>query len=288
MMTNLLSGNVFRTSIILFIVSSILMVLVKKVRKVFTKNKLQAIVYVIVLALLFGLTALLSHHKILNDSPINSYIGIELILFVLGIGHVFVLRIYFKELSENKSEFFGEVVLTLAFLAVALLAFVQVVSRFRSPYLMVYLTAGIAFIIPLLVLKLYEFAALIPVPVYKKWFFPLNNDIKEPTNSELSNPLVISLEFEKRPGDKDISRFKVKAPEYMEFGKLFYFFVDDYNALHPEKKIKVTEDNGELSGWIFYFKPRWWQSIRHIDANKTIDWNGIREESNIMVQRVRA
>ena len=85
-----------------------------------------------------------------------------------------------------------------------------------------------------------------------------------------------------------MSRFKVKAPEHMEFGKLFYFFVDDYNALHPERKIEVMDTNNELAGWIFYFKPHWWNSLRHIDANKTIEWNGIREENKIIVQRIEA
>ena len=288
MMTSLLNGNVLKLSIILFLVSSLLMVLVKKVRKVFTKNKLQAIVYVIVLAVLFALTALLGYSKVLDNSPTNSFIAIESVIFILGIGHIFVLRTYFKELSETKNEFFSEFVMTLAFLGIALLAFTQVISRFREPFVLVYLAVGFAFIVPFLVLKTYEFAMSIPVPVYKKWFFPLNQDIKEPTSNELSNPLVISFEFKKNLGDKDMSRFKVKAPEHMEFGKLFYFFVDDYNALHPERKIEVMDNNNELAGWIFYFKPHWWNSLRHIDANKSIEWNGIREENNIIVQRIEA
>jgi hypothetical protein len=263
------------------------MVLVKKVRKVFTKNKVQAIVYVLVLALLFGLTGLLGYYKILDNSPTNSFIAIEIIIFLLGIGHIFVLRSFFSELSENKNEFFGEFIITLAFLGIALLAFTQVISRFREPFVLTYLAVGFAFIIPLLVLKTYEFALSIPVPVYKKWFYPLNENIKDPTSNELSNPIVISFEFKKKFGDKDMSRFKVKAPEHMEFGKLFYFFVDDYNALHPERKIEVLGENNELAGWIFYFKPHWWSALRHIDANKTIEWNGIREENNIIVQRLK-
>ncbi len=286
MMTSLLNGNVFKISIILFFVSSLLMVLVTKVRKMFTKNKMQAIVYAIVLMLLFGLTGLLSYYKILNDSPTISYVSIETVLFILGIGHIFVLRSYFKELSEDKSELFGELIFTMAFLGIGLLALVQIVSRFRAPFSLVYLSAGIAFIIPLLVLKLYEFASLIPVPVYKEWFFPLGNNIKEPTNNELSNPIVINFAFKKRQSDKEVSRFTVKAPEHMEFGRFFYFFVDDYNALHPETQIEIAQSNGEFPGWNFYFKPYWWNAVRYIDANKTVEWNGIREGNDILVERV--
>ncbi|MBU2951691.1 TssN family type VI secretion system protein [Tamlana agarivorans] len=288
MMASLLNGDVFKLSIILVLLSSILMAVVKKVRNVFTKNKLKAIVYAVVLAILFGLTGLLAYHKILDDSPTNSYLAIELILLFIGIAHIFAMRTYFKELTETKVEFIGEFVLTLVFLGIALLAFVQVISRFKEGFVLVYLSAGFAFLIPLLVLKTYEYAVSIPVEIYKKWFYPINQDIKDPTSNELSNPLVISLEFKKKFGDKERSRFKVKAPEHMEFGKLFYFFVDDYNALHPEHKIEITDLKGGASGWVFYFKPHWWKGLRHIDANKTIEWNGIREENNIIVQRVEA
>lgn len=287
-MTSLLNGNVFKLGIILFLVSSLLMILVSKVRKIFAKNKAQTIVYLIILLVLFAATGLLNYEKILNDSPLNSYVGTELIFFILGIVHIFVLRTYFKELSENKSDFFGEVVCTIIFVGIALLAFIYVVGRFREPFVFLYASAGLTFIIPLLILKMYEFAALIPVPIYKKWFYPVNKDIKEPKSNELNNPLVISFQFEKKYGDKEISRFKVKAPEEMEFGRLFYFFVDDYNELHPEDKIDVLENDGSITGWIFYFKPRWWNSIRHIDANKTVQWNKIREDNNIVVQRINS
>ncbi|WP_158651402.1 TssN family type VI secretion system protein [Pseudotamlana carrageenivorans] len=288
MMTSFAHSDVFKISLILLLISSVLMVLVKKVRTIFSKNKLKALIYAVVLALLFALTGFLAYDKVLNNSPTQAFMAIELIFFILGIIHVFTMRNTFKAVIGQKLEFLNEFMLTLVFLGVALFVFIQVVSRFRPEFVSIYMTAGLVFITPFLVLKTFEYAMAIPVQVYKKWLFPIRQEIKEPTASELSNPLVISLEFKKKSGDKELSRFKVKAPEQMEFGKLFYFFVDDYNALHPERKIEITDNEGGASAWIFYFKPRWWRALRHIDANKTIEWNGIREENSIVVQRVEA
>ena len=162
----------------------------------------------------------------------------------------------------------------------------NVVAQFKKPFTYIFTSAAFAFLIPIITYKMYEFSALIPVPVYKSWWFPVGKKMKEPTGNELSNPLVISLEFKKNRNDSEISRFKVKAPVDMEFGRLFYFFVDDYNEFNPDSQIDVKQPGGNPDGWIFYFKPSWLSGVRHIDATKTVDWNGIKEESKITVQRV--
>jgi len=135
--------------------------------------------------------------------------------------------------------------------------------------------------------KLYEFATSIPVPIYKKWLYPVGENIKDPTSKELKDPLVISFEFRKNEDISDVTNFRVKAPEAMEFGKLFYFFINDYNERHPEGKIQYLDDLGaEPQGWIFYFKPNWWSSLKHINFAKTILGNNIKEDNVIICQRV--
>ncbi len=283
---NLLNGPMLKVSFVLLILGTLIMAFVSKLRKLLAKNKFKVLLYVVSLLGVFALTGLLSSPKILNDVPLNSFIGAEIIFFCLGIGHLFVMRIHFKELSEKKDDFLMEFLFTLFMIVLALLAFVNVVGLYRQELSVVFMSAGIAFVIPFLVLKMYEFVTLIPAPIYQKWYFPIGQDIKDPEGKELANPLVISLEFNKQKTDQEISRFKLKAPEGMEFGKLFYFFVDDYNDLHPEGQIMVSDRTGTASGWIFYFKPNWWSSVCYIDAKRTVEWNGIKEENTIIAQRV--
>lgn len=284
--SNLLSGNAFKISILLLIAGSIIMMLFTKVRKVFTKQKKQAIFYAIFILITFGLVGFISSSKFFNDAAFNSFIGMQIIFILLGVMHLFIMRKYFDSLSENTSDFFSEFLFSIAITFIGLCAFLNVVTKFRTDINYVFLASAIPFLFPFLTYKLYEYSLLIPVPVYKKWFYPLEVDVKEPTKKELENPLVISFEFQKKHDISDITNFRVKAPENMEFGKLFYFFINDYNERHPESTIDYLDvKTEEPYGWIFYKKPSWLKSLRHINFSKTVLNNDIREDYVIVCQR---
>ena len=286
-MGNILNGDIFRLSMGLVIISTLIMMLVTKLRKLFTKNKLRAFIYALLIFVTFALTGLLSSSKVLNDTPLNSFYGFEFFLFGLGVLHLYVLRKYFPDLSEDKSEFFLEFLFTLIYTCLGLIAFLQVVNRFRSPFNYVFMSSALLFVIPTLVFKMYEFAMLIPVPIYKSWLFPLNKDIKDPTMAELTHPRVISFEFRKKESESDITNFRVKAPKNMEFGKLFYFFIIDYNAREPGGDIETLDEKTQQPcGWVFHFKPNWWSPLKHVDFSNTIAANHIKEDSVIICRRV--
>jgi hypothetical protein len=285
---NIASGDIFKLSIGLMIIGSLIMTLVTKLRKLFTKSKKQAIIYALFILVSFALIGLLSSVKVLNDTPFNSFIGFQFLFFVLGILHLYILRKYFPDLSEDKSEFFYEFLFTLAYACLGIIGFIQVINRFNSPYSYIFISSTILFMIPTLFVKLYEFAMIIVLPIYDSWVFPFNKNIKDPTKEELINPRVISFEFKKEKNDTDITNFRVKAPRGMEFGKLFYFFIIDYNERHPESRIEAVEEKTEQpSAWVFYFKTNWYSSIKHINFNHTVAANSIKEDAVIICRRVK-
>lgn len=268
------------------IVSSIIMMLVTKLRKLFTKNKKRALLYALFILATFALTGLLSSSKVLNDTPINSFFGFQVIFFGLGILHLYVLRKYFPSLSEDTSEFFPEFLFTLAYTCLGLIAFIQIVNRFKSPFSYIFMSSAILFLLPTLFYKMYEFAMHIAVPIYESWMFPLSKEIKDPTKEELANPRVISFEFKKNKNENDITNFRVKAPQAMEFGKLFYFFLIDYNERHPEGLIEILDTKTQQPcNWVFYFKPNWWSPIKHINFNQTVAANNVKEDQVIICRR---
>ncbi len=284
---SIVSGDAFKFSLIFFFIGSLIMMLFTQLRKLFTKNKKKAIVYAIVILVSFALVGLLNSSKVLNDTPLNSFIGFQILFLILGGLHVYVLRNFFKDLSEDKSKFFPEFLFTIAFICIGLIAFFNVTYRFREAYSFLFLISATAFLVPFLFYRLYEFALSIPVPVYKKWLYPLGDNIKDPSAKELKDPLVISFEFQKKQDNNDVTNFRVKAPEAMEFGKLFYFFINDYNERHPESTIEFLNSNSnEPLGWIFYFKPNWWSGLRHINFAKTVSGNDIKEDHVIVCKRV--
>jgi Type VI secretion system, TssN len=287
LMGNIANGQIFKLNIGLMIVSTLIMALMTKLRKLFKKSKKRAIIYAIFILVTFALTGLLSSSKVFNDTPLNSFYGFQFIFLCLGILHIYILQKYFSDLSEDRSAFFPEFLFTVAYLCLGLIAFTQVINKFRSPFSFLFMASTFLFLLPMLVYKLYEFAMSIPVPIYKSWRFPINKDIKDPTSEELANPRVISFEFKKKRGQGDITNFRVKAPQAMEFGKLFYFFIIDYNERHPEGHIETLEEKTEQpSEWVFYFKPNWWSPLKHINFTQTVAANNIKEDTVIICRRV--
>lgn len=284
---SLMQGDAFKVSIILFFIGSLIMILFGKLRKLFTKNKKKAIIYALVVLISFALVGLLSSSKVLNDTVLNSFIGVQFLFFLLGIVHVYILRTYFEDFQEDKTDFFKEFLFSIAIVCIGLIAYFNVVGHFREPFKFYFLSAATTFLIPILFYRLYEFAFLIPVPIYKKWVYPLGVSIKDPKASELENPLVISFEFKKNRLVDDITNFRVKAPQSMEFGRLFYFFLNDYNERHPESKIEFLNSSGTKPlGWIFHYKPNWWSTLKHINFLKTVEGNGLRENHIVICHRV--
>ncbi len=285
----LLHGDAFKLSLVFFLIGTLIMMLMTKIRSVFSKHKKKALIYAIFILVTFALIGLISSNKVLNDTPLNSFIGFQILFLAIGIIHIYVIRHYFEDLSKDKKSFYTEFLFSVAVLCIGLIAFFNVVDKFKPQYRLTFLASAIAFITPYLVFKLHELGTLIPVPIYKKWFYPIDENIKDPTKKELENPLVISFEFKKNSETKEITNFRVKAPEAMEFGKLFYFFINDYNERHPESKIEyLSNEDTEPNAWIFYFKPNWWSSLKHINFNKTISGNNIKEDNVIICQRVAA
>ena len=104
-------------------------------------------------------------------------------------------------------------------------------------------------------------------------------------SAEMKNPIVLSFEFNKEAETNEISNFRLKAPEQMEFGKLFYFFINDYNEGNPESPIAIQDRNRELYDWVFYSKPNLFGTRKHYDFNKTIQSNGLKENDVVICQR---
>lgn len=284
---NLLRGGSLKLSIVFFIVGALIMMLFGKLRKVFTKGKKKSLFYALVALITFAITGLLSSSKVLNDTPLNSFFGFQFIFLGLGILHIYGMRKFFEDLSKKKSDFISEFLFTIVIICIGLIGFYSVVNRIKPPFSFIYLASAFAFMLPTLIYKMYEFVLLIPVPLYKKWIYPSDENIKEPTKDELRNPLVISFEFQKHYDKDDITNFRVKAPENMGFGKLFYFFINDYNERHPESTIEYIDNrNQEPYGWSFYYKPNWWSFIRHIDFDKTVLSNNIKEDNVIICRRI--
>ncbi len=281
-----LNADFLKVGIILLAISAILMGFVAGLKKLFTKNKKKFFIYILITLVLFGLVGLLSNEKVLDNLPLNNFISFQVLFLGLGIIHVLALRKFFPDLSEKITDFWSEFLYTIVTVLLGLVSFMYVVGIYKPEYTYIFTAASIVFIIPFMVVKLYEFAISVPVKIYKKWTYPLNKKISDPKNEELANPLVISFEFNKGKNMDQISNFRLKAPEKMEFGKLFYFFINDYNERHPEEEIQYLDKQNNPFGWVFYKKPNLFGGQKHIDFTHTVEANNIKEDDVIICRRV--
>jgi hypothetical protein len=121
--------------------------------------------------------------------------------------------------------------------------------------------------------------------VFKTWSYP-DKPLPDPTDSELAAPMVISFEFKKKTDDQAFTSFRAKAPKDIQFGKLFYFFINDYNGRHPEGTIETGSRPNLPYRWVFHFKPRFLSGKKYLDPDETVYHNKIKENSIIVCQRI--
>ena len=279
------SPSFLKLGLIMLVLGGLVMGLVTKLRKLFKKNKKAFFIYTLLTILVFGLTALLSNDRVLQNSPLANFISFQVLFLIYGSVHVFIMRKFFDNILDKLTEFWPEFFYTVVIGFLGLIGFIFTVQFYKLDYMFTFLGSAICFLIPYLVVKLYEFAVTIPVPVYNKWMYPLGKNIKDPKESELKNPVVISFEFNKEIDSSEISNFRLKAPEQMEFGKLFYFFINDYNERHPENQIAHLDKDNKPYEWVFYSKPNFLGNRKYYDFNKTVDANSIKENEEIICQR---
>jgi len=108
------------------------------------------------------------------------------------------------------------------------------------------------FLVPVLlnqtIIKLME----VPPKEYKKWQYPVSETIEDPSDEEMENPVVISFVFKKNNNATEATTFRAKAPLGMSLGRLFYFFINDYNSRHPEGTISFVDAGNTPHQWVFF------------------------------------
>lgn len=243
------------------------------------------LVYMLLYALAFAIIGLFITLK-LFQSYTQYFIFFQLLFIGLGVLHVFTMYKYMKWVNEKT--FWAEVIFTLVLAAAGGLCFMMVYRYFsRDEMDITMLTAAVSFIVPLFVYYTYKKAIAIPFKILKQWQYPVLATTLEPDEKKLKNLLVISFEFLKKEDDKHYTNFRAKAPSDMDFGELFYYFINDYNERHPHATISYLNENRTPSGWIFFKKPKWYSLFtKYIDSERTIYTNHIRENDIIMCIRV--
>ncbi len=285
----MVAGELTKTLILLGLAvigsSALLAKLITQVHGSYKPYSKATIIYMVVGLLLFSAIGCLAYWSYLKDQHLF-YLIYQAYFLLLGILHVIWMQEYLKWAGNSKI-LWAEFLFTLIIAMLGSIGFIAV-FRYFSPYGMEYhmTTSVICFIIPWLINQVYLNSISIPERVFKKWFYPVSEEIEEPDEDKLKNLLVISFVIQKQLADDHDTNFRAKAPVDMELGELFYYFINDYNERHPQDKIEYVNGSGEPYGWIFYQKPQFFGlRTKYIDAGKTIFNNAIKENNVIICNR---
>jgi hypothetical protein len=244
-------------------------------------------IYLIVGALFIGLIGLTGHTELFGD-PVLFMIVYQVLFLGLGILHYYLLSKWFPSPAEEQKAFWLNLVFTLALCLFGFLLFVFAFRFFnRDGYHYLMASSILTLLIPLLVYHSFLKAIAIPSPVVKRWFYPIHQRVEDPNDMQLKNMFIVTFRFQKKPGDPYFTSFRAKAPAGMDFGNLFYYFINDYNDRNPEDKIEFLDERGNPQGWTFYKKVKWYYfSTPYLDADQTVVVNGLKENDVIICNRL--
>jgi hypothetical protein len=268
----------------LLFAGSIFFILFKRV-KVLKKFGIISLIYVLLISILLATPTLFLLFD-LNISDINLLLLAQFFILLIGIVHVVFNPSLITWYKDQPFKF--QVLFILCILFLSYFFSDLSLSFIVSPKLrLVWFLSLLWFVVPTLLNETVNQLLLVPPKVYTQWFYPLNERIDDPSDEELANPIVISFVFRKNNQSDEVTTFRAKAPVGMTLGRLFYFFINDYNDRHPESRITFLNNEGEPHGWIFLkIKNKFLGSKDAIDPASSIYSNNIKENDVLICNRI--
>lgn len=251
----------------------------------FKKYKINFYIYLFLVVFIYSVIAFLGYNRLLIGKHSYEFVFYQICTLSIGIIHCYVYRVFFEEF-EQKDNFLQELLFALLVVLYASFPFV-VIYTFLSGMAFTLLMLGhfILFFVPTLLSKTFDLSMKIPPKVYVTWQFPENYREKAGVSDEEMRDLVVFTFLMKK--DKEAiqyTSYRAKGPTRIDFGRLFYNFIIDYNERYPETPIQTEDENG-LFNWVFFLQPKWYEPTKYIDPKYTLYMNGIEENSVIICMR---
>jgi len=267
--------------------------------------KRKTLIYLMVSVILAALPGFLG--ITVRQTPSIAYLASLLIFVIYGSLHVWLMYgLYWSRRASgdpSRDSFLPEFVFTLLLTVLGVLAFSANFNAWdsenywQSNFLPLFSGVVIAFPLPFLFIKAYDFAMQIKAPDYEKkaeWSDFSNALAPDPT-TKLRFVVAHTLKDENNPfRKKDSFRIEI-APEDI-LGNIFRYGVEELNDVEPGKKIIDLEEDQYTDiprlWWLFKVKFRlgrpntWNRKIRYLDPFAKAEENLIKNGDTIIAKRV--
>lgn len=270
--------------VVLLLIGAILtMFFTDKVSKYKQEYKTRYYIYLFSSILVFTLVSFLGQSKVIN-TLFGEFVFYQVLFFVLGTLHIIIYRTYLEK-YELKSLWLEGVynLLIAVFGTIPFLILYTYMNGITFSFTIA--SCIVMFLAPTWIYATFKTAVSIPAKIYKTWAFPEMGTFSEPKDDEFRDMVVITFVFFKNPNSSIRTEFRAKSPIRMDFGRLFYHFVNDYNTRNSDSPIDLFDQEGNPQNWVFYLKPNWYGASKYIDPELTMYMNGIQEDSTVICLR---
>jgi len=246
------------------------------------KKKWVLLLYLIVTGVLVGLISGLAYHEF-TALPFWIFVTAQIWALTVGILHAWL----FEKIVPLESNKAGKIffALAIAFLGYWLMA-LSYYLYFQIPFPRLFLLPFFLFIAPTFVVIAFDYFTRIPVRIYKVWDFPAPGTLADPSDDEMADPVIVNFEICRNTGDRR-TVFKAKAPRSMELGKLYYFFISDYNSRNANNPIEIKEGENKLCKWTFFRTAGIFRGRIRLDPELSISENRIKENDSVICDRIK-
>lgn len=282
----LIDPSLMITIAILLLLGAILsMFFIDKVKNFKTEYKTKHYIYLFSAILVFTLVSFLGQSKVI-DTLFGEFTFYQVLLFSLGALHVIIYRTYL--LKYGLDNFWLEGVYNALIAVFGTIPFLLLYTYMNGiTYAFIIASCILMFLIPTWIFATFKTSISIPAKIYKTWPFPEFGAFSEPKDDEFRDMVVITFVFYKNPNSNIRTEFRAKSPIRMDFGRLFYHFVNDYNTRNSDSPIQLLDEMGNPQNWVFYLKPNWYGVSKYIDPELTMYMNGIQEDSTVICLRTK-
>jgi hypothetical protein len=245
------------------------------------KHRKRILIYFFTCGILIGATFLIGFVSF-DTVTLWIFIASNIWLFVLGILHVWL----FEKTIPVENAVNGKILLTvsLLFFGYGLILLLYKLA-IKSPFPGIYFAPGLCFLIPLFIAIAFDFFTDIPGKVFKEWSFPPPGTLSDPSDSEMAGPVIVNFVIRKGVTEER-TVFKAKAPRGLTLGRLFYYFVIDYNSRYPDHPIIISEFENSYFKWSFFTTRSILTGRTYLDAELTVAENRIKENSSVICERL--
>lgn len=283
MFTNPRSLSISITAIA-FLISAIIYTVFYSQAKEAKASKKKNLWYLILSSLLFLIVGLSGHygekHRILF---FNLH---QITILAMGILHVLFMRKILPWTGKVELLWRLVFVMNIGFFGIFFLMFGYMIIGFKFTSLYI-LTTTFWLLVPFFFVEAVEKYLKTPGKIYKKWYFPVDKRIPDPKDSEFVSMIIVRFRLKKKESDPEPVEITAKAPQKMQFSRLYYFCIKDYNERNPQEAIEFLQSDGEPSAWVFNHQSGNIMSNVYIDPDLSVENNRLQENSIINCTRIK-